>query len=73
VLNFTNGNLFMGLLTLCISVGFGFGTGTLFQKALEISRHNKQVEWLQEIAKELQNDIMEKVNPFEEFDNYKGE
>ena len=69
--NFVDGNLWLGVLFLCVAVGFGFGTGTLFQKALEISRHNKQVEWLQEIAQELQQELVNRINPFEELDNDK--
>lgn len=71
--NFANNNLLFGIICLCVSVGFGFVTGILFNKAIETHRHNQQVEWLEGIARELEQDLIDRINPFEDFEQNKGD
>lgn len=63
--NFINGEIVFGFMFLVMSVGFSFVSGILLNKAVAVYNHNKEVEWLEEIAETLYDDI----EPFEEFDN----
>jgi hypothetical protein len=69
VVNFVEGNLAVGFIFLILSVAFAFVSGILLEKALEIHNHNKEVDWLHEIAQELQEEQISKIKPFEEFEN----
>lgn len=69
VVNFVDGKLAVGFIFLILSVAFAFVSGILLEKALEIHNHNKEVDWLHEIAQELQEEQISKIKPFEEFEN----
>lgn len=69
VVNFVNGNLWEGVLFLILSVAFAFVCGILLQKVIYIYYHNKEVEWLKSVHEAILESEMEKVKPFEEFNN----
>ena len=54
VVNFVDGNLAIGAIVLCVSVGFAFTAGRLFEKAKTIAEFNRTQKWLHDFAKELQ-------------------
>lgn len=81
VVNFVDGNLAIGAIGLCVSVGFAFTAGRLFEKAKTIAEFNRQQKWLHDFAKELQDfgKEVEKArqaeidgDPFAEFINEKN-
>ena len=67
---FVSDNSLLAIIFLCVSVGFGFGTGILFNKAVEIQKHNQQVDWLKGIAREIEQELVNSINPF---DDMKGD
>lgn len=69
VVTFVNGKFAVGLIFLILSVAFSFVSGILLNKAIAVYWHNKEVDWLQEMAKELQKEAIRQIKPFEEFDN----
>ena len=69
VVNFVSGNLWLGVLFLILSVAFAFVCGILLQKAIYVYYHNKEVEWIESVHKAILESEMEKVKPFEEFNN----
>jgi hypothetical protein len=69
VVNFVSGNLWVGVLFLILSVAFAFVCGILLQKAIYVYYHNKEVEWLESVHKAILESEVEKVKPFEEFNN----
>lgn len=69
VVNFVNENLGFGCLFLVLAVGFSFMSGVLFNKAKAIYHHNKQVDWLKEISKQLSEEEIQSIKPFEDFDD----
>lgn len=69
VVNLVVGNLAVGLILLVLAVSFAFVSGILFNKAIAVYWHNKEVDWLHEIAEELQKDAIYQIKPFEEFEN----
>ena len=69
VVNFVDGKIAVGFIFLILSVAFAFASGMLLQKALEIRNHNKTCDWLHEIAEELKENAINKIEPFEDFKN----
>lgn len=51
---FVGGHLHNGVILICVCGGFGFTTGRLFEKAVQIAGMNRQEKWLHDFAKELQ-------------------
>lgn len=58
VVNFVEGNLAVGLIFLVLSVAFAFVSGILLNKAIVVYWHNKEVDWLHEIAQELKENAI---------------
>ena len=71
VVDFVDGNLIWGISFLILAVGFSFVSGILLARAVSIFFHNKEVDWLQEIAQEWLEEEFEQLKPFEEFENGK--
>ena len=69
VVNFVEGKLVVGFIFLVLAVAVAFVSGILLNKAIAVYWHNKEVDWLHEIAEELQKDAIYKIKPFEEFEN----
>lgn len=69
VVNFVDGKLAVGFIFLILSVSFSFVSGSLLNKAVVVYWHNKEVEWLHEIAEELKEEAIQQIKPFEEFEN----
>lgn len=69
VVNFVDGRFGFGFIFLILSVSFAFVSGMLLNKAMVIYNHNKTCDWLHDIAIELAKEEIEKIKPFEEFDN----
>jgi hypothetical protein len=68
VVNFVGGNIIIGFIFFVLSIAFGFVSGMLLQKSLEIREHNKTCDWLKEIAEDLKEQYFDSLSPFEEFD-----
>ena len=69
VVNFFNEKLAVGFIFLILSVSFAFVSGILLEKAIFIHQHNKEVDWLREIAEELKKNAINQIEPFEDFKN----
>ena len=81
VVSFVDGNLAIGAIALCVSVGFAFTAGRLFEKAKTIAEFNRTQKWLHDFAKdlaemgkELEKAMQKEVDgdPFTEFINEKN-
>lgn len=64
VVNFVEGDLFVGFLFLILSCSFSFVGGLLLDKALMIYHHNKFCDMLKNLP-----DNIEEEKPFEEFES----
>jgi hypothetical protein len=65
VVNFVDRNLVIGFMFLVIAVAFSFISGILLEKALEIHKHNKICDFLEDVHEFL----IDQIEPFEEFEN----
>lgn len=69
IVNFVEGNLIRGSIFLILSIAFAFVSGILLEKAITIYQHNKTCDWLHDFAEELREEALEKIKPFDEFEN----
>lgn len=66
VIEFVDGNLAWGTFLLIIAVSFAYVSGILFNKALEILKHNQMCDWLHDITEDLREQAINSIEPFEE-------
>lgn len=66
VVNFVEGDLFVGFLFLILTCSFSFVGGILLDKALMIYHHNKFCDMLEKLPNKI-----EEEKPFEEFEGEK--
>jgi hypothetical protein len=71
--NFVEGNLLVGFISLNFSVAFAFTSGLVLSKAILVNIHNKEVEFLQYIHEELKKEVIKDIEPFDELTKHKGE
>lgn len=72
VVNIIDGKTWQPILNLCVTVGFAFVSGILFERAMVIKKHNEACDWLHEVYEELKEkkqQELEDEKPFEEFIN----
>lgn len=67
VVNFVDGKIGFGVIFLILSVAFAFVSGIMLNEAIAVYLHNKEVDWLKEIAEELREEYYNSIEPFEDF------
>jgi hypothetical protein len=68
IIHFVDGTLWKGFIFLILSIAFAFVSGIYLEKAITIYKHNKTCDWLHDIAQELRQKEIEKIDPFEDID-----
>ena len=68
IVNFVSDNLWQGAVNLLLAVPFAFVCGILCEKANATHKHNQTCDWLHDIAQELRQKAIEKIDPFEDID-----